>query len=429
MSLVERWRELKSNRLARDAGWMMAGQCLGYVLQAVYFVALARLLGVTQYGIFVGAFAFVSLVGRYSSLGTGPVFVRYVSVDKSKFALYWGNMLLMNALGGILLTLVLHFTGSHFLNPASAAIVLMAALSNCFGMQIMMCTAQIFQAMERMRTTAMLNLLTNLLRTLAAAAMLMTMHHADARQWAIVSTAVSLVGAGIAVGTVMVRFRGPEFSFALLRARFVEGLEFAFASSTTSAYNDLDKAMLSHYGMNAANGIYTLAYRAVDIASMPVVSIRDAAMPKLFQKGANSLLHVESFAGRLWKRSFPIALVAAAAMFLFAPLVPMIAGKGFTEVVSALRWLCLIPVFRSVHEISGSALTGAGLQRYRTGTQILAVGINLCLNMWLIPHHGWRGAAWASLATDGLLGVMNWTLLRVLSAKAREKILSSTLSV
>jgi O-antigen/teichoic acid export membrane protein len=82
-----------------------------------------------------------------------------------------------------------------------------------------------------------------------------------------------------------------------------------------------------------------------------------------------------------------------------------------------------------VHEIAGSALTGAGLQRYRTGTQIVAVAVNAGLNLWLIPAHGWRGSAWASLATDGLLGAMNWSVLRLLVLRAQEETLSSTLSV
>jgi len=72
---------------------MMLGQGAGFVLQAVYFVVVARLLGVIEYGIFVGAFAFVNLVGRYATLGTGPVFLRYVSVDKSLFAEYGGTCL------------------------------------------------------------------------------------------------------------------------------------------------------------------------------------------------------------------------------------------------------------------------------------------------------------------------------------------------
>jgi O-antigen/teichoic acid export membrane protein len=429
VNISQGWQRITSSQLARDAGWMTAGQCLGFALQAVYFVVVARLLGVVEYGIFVGAFAFVSLVGRYSTLGTGPVFLRYVSVDNSRFAEYWGNMLVLTALGGTLLTAILHFAGVRFLNPASAALVLMAALANCFGMQVMMCAAQIFQAMGKMRVTAVLNLLTSLLRTVAAVVMWVTIHHATARQWTIASTLVSFIGAAVAIGTVLVRFHGPAFCFDLLRQRLIEGFEFAFASSTTSAYNDLDKAMLSHYGLNAANGIYTLAYRVLDIASMPVVSLRDAAMPKLFRKGVDGLPEAAQFAGRLWKRSFLIAVSGAAAMFLFAPVVPLVAGRGFVEIVFALRWLCLIPVFRSVHEIYGSALTGAGLQRYRTGTQMLALAVNIGLNLWLIPAHAWRGAAWASLVTDGLLGAMNWSVLQVLVLKTQEARLSSTLNV
>jgi len=47
-----------------------------------------------------------------------------------------------------------------------------------------------------------------------------------------------------------------------------EGIGYSFASSTTSIYNDIDKTMLSHYGMNFANGVYTMAYRIIDIATM-----------------------------------------------------------------------------------------------------------------------------------------------------------------
>jgi O-antigen/teichoic acid export membrane protein len=105
-------------------------------------------------------------------------------------------------------------------------------------------------------------------------------------------------------------------------------------------------------------------------------------------------------------------------MFVLAPLIPLLIGPSFTESVSALRWLCLIPVFRSIHGITGSVLTSAGLQRYRSITQIAAVALNFGLNVWLIPRHGWHGAAWASLLTDGGLGVMNWVTLTLLCRSA-----------
>ena len=110
--------------------------------------------------------------------------------------------------------------------------------------------------------------------------------------------------------------------------------------------------------------------------------------------------------------------VTAVGLFVLAPLIPLLVGRGFAESVSALRWLCLIPVFRSVHGVTGGVLTGAGLQRYRSVTQIVAAAGNFVLNLWLIPTHGWLGAAWASLVTDGGLGAMNAGVLALLCRSA-----------
>jgi len=115
----------------------------------------------------------------------------------------------------------------------------------------------------------------------------------------------------------------------------------------------------------------------------------------------------------------PLGILSSVAMFVAAPIIPLIAGHGFVESVAALRWLCLIPIFRSVHQMTGCALTGAGLQSYRTAAQFSAAGLNFGLNLWLIPRYGWHGAAWSSLATDAALGAMNWTLLRVLTMRSR----------
>jgi O-antigen/teichoic acid export membrane protein len=62
--------------------------------------------------------------------------------------------------------------------------------------------------------------------------------------------------------------------------------------------------------------------------------------------------------------------------------------------------------------MTGCALTGAGMQRYRTATQLLAATLNFSLNLWLIPKWGWHGAAWSSLCTDAALAAMNSGILQ-----------------
>jgi len=95
-------------------------------------------------------------------------------------------------------------------------------------------------------------------------------------------------------------------------------------------------------------------------------------------------------------------------------LIPHIVGRGFGESVAAFRWLSLIPVFRGMHQLTGCAITGLGFQRYRTMAQVAAAAFNFGLNLLLMPRHGWLGAAWASLATDGTLAVVNCLVLQSL---------------
>ena len=95
--------------------------------------------------------------------------------------------------------------------------------------------------------------------------------------------------------------------------------------------------MLGHYGMNAANGIYTMAYRVIDVACVPVSSVSSAAFPRFFKKGVGGVHSTAAYASRLIKRTAPIALLTMLAMLLAAPLIPHLFGKGFAESVLALR--------------------------------------------------------------------------------------------
>jgi O-antigen/teichoic acid export membrane protein len=410
-------RILRQSSLARNAGWMAIGQGVNVLLQAAYFILLARLLGVREYGVFAGAFALVALATPYSALGSGLLFVRYVSTDSNNFAAYWGNILLATFGVGSTLTILLVCVAPYLLNPASASLILLVALGDCVCRQLAICVSQVFQAYEQLRMTASITLLTSFLRLLAVMTLALILHHATAWEWALASLVVSAISAIVSSAMVTAHYGRPQFAPRIFFSKLGEGFGFSLAGSTQSAYNDIDKAMLSHYGMNVANGIYTMAYRIVDVSTVPVNALDAAALPRFFRQSHEGVQSVAKLSFRLAKRAALLGVLMSACMFLAAPLIPSIVGVGFKEAVSALRWLCLIPAFRGIHQLTGSAITGLGFQRYRTLAQIFAASLNLGLNLWLIPKYGWLGAAWASLATDGTLGLINLSTLMVLQGK------------
>jgi O-antigen/teichoic acid export membrane protein len=396
---------------------MLVGQGLNLLLQAGYFVLLARLLGVREYGVFAGAFAFAAIATPYSSLGSGLLFVRYVSTNAGNFAAFWGNILLSTFAMGSLLTILLYVTAPHLLNPASASLILLVALGDCVCRQLVSCIGQVFQAFERLRMTAATNVLVSFLRLMAIAFLALISPHATAWQWAMASLIVSVLAAGITSAFVIVRYGRPCFDPQLLLSKLGEGFGFSLAGSTQSAYNDIDKTMLCHYGLNVANGIYTLAYRIIDVATIPITALDVAVLPRYFHLSREKSAGLVNLSIRLAKRAALTGMIASICMFLAAPLIPLIVGEGFRDSVTALRWLCLIPVFRGVHQLTGSAITGLGFQRYRTTAQFSVAALNVGLNLWLIPRYGWLGAAWASVASDGTLAVTNWSMLLNLGNK------------
>jgi O-antigen/teichoic acid export membrane protein len=400
----------------RNVMWMFSGQGLALVVQAGYFIVIARLLGNLQYGIFVGAAACVAVVSPYASLGSGFIFLRYVSPDPRKFASYWGNIIISTLSLGTLLVIGLGLAAPWLLHGQSRLLVVLMAIADCICIQLTVANSQVFQAFEKLRYTALLNLLTNTSRLLVAVVMLVAVRHASAMQWAVASLSVSLVSCCGAFLFILLHFGRPSFCFKLVIQRAWEGFIFAITGSTSSVYNDVDKVILAHQGMNVANGIYTMAYRVVDVSTMPVRSIHAAAFPRFFRYGASAegLSATGKFAGKILKRTSILSLGMALAMVVAAPLIPFVIGKQFAASVSALRWLSLIPFFRSIHIIAGDALSSAGYQNYRLGAQAAIAVMNFGMNIYLIPRYSWHGAAWASLASDGLLAVLMWVTVFVL---------------
>jgi O-antigen/teichoic acid export membrane protein len=151
---------------------------------------------------------------------------------------------------------------------------------------------------------------------------------------------------------------------------------------------------------------------------MPIASLAGAAFPRFFREGVKGIAATVPLARALLKRTAVLGIGVSLAMFVCAPLIPHLVGKSFVESVSALRWLCLIPFFRCFNLSAGDALAGAGHQKSRLVCQSIAAIGNLLLNLYLVPRYSWYGAAWASLATDGSLGAMNWLALMYLSKRS-----------
>jgi O-antigen/teichoic acid export membrane protein len=395
---------MKTSGLLRDTTHLSIGQGFRLVIQAAYFVLVARALGPDAYGGFVTVVAMAALLGPFSGLGTPNLFIKNVRSGKRVAAVCWGNGILLTVISGAMLTAVA--VGLSLLLRLKTAPF--AVLLVCVADMVTELAAFGFTASDRMKQTSMQNVVVSLLRLAGIAGLMATVHRVTLDRWVLVYLLTTLLGTIYALARGSQLWGWPETDLTAMREDAGEGVFFSIAGSATTVYNDIDKIMLSKLADLASTGVYAAAYRVIDVSMTPIRSLAAAAYPRFFRKGMDGVGATYAYALALMAKAAIYGSAASAGLWLLAPILPHILGPKYDAVVPAVRWLALIPFLRCLHSFLADALSGAGLQRARMTIQVVAALINIALNLVILPRYSWRGAAWTSLGCDGLLVAMFW---------------------
>jgi O-antigen/teichoic acid export membrane protein len=430
--MIERAKRLmergRASVLARNSGWMFLGYGLKISVQAGYFILIARSLGPTEYGAFIGTVALIALVSPFGGIGSGNLLVQNVSRNRELFAEYWGNAMLVSVVSGLLL-LGLVLGVAHFALPVTIPwrLILLVSLADILAVKGAEIGAQAFQATDQMRFTAFLVFLPYILRLFGAGILVAVWHHATALEWGWFYLGCTVISCVSAISLVSYRLGAPRFALSRIPKEIEEGFYFSTSLSAQTVYNDIDKTMLARLSTLDATGIYGAAYRLIDVSFVPVRSVLNAAYVEFFRHGQAGIAVCYTYAKKILPKMLGYSLLIFVALFFAAPIVPLVLGRDYVSTVEALRWLAMLPFLKSISYLLADSLTGAGYQRIRVIGQVGVAIFNVLVNFWLIPAYSWRGAAWASLASDGLLVVAMYSAVMYVMAKegARGQVLEA----
>ena len=402
--------------LARNTAWMILGQGFRLVIQALYFVEIARSLGVRNYGAFIGVVALVGIVYPFGSLGSGNLLVKNVARDRSLFPVYWGRALaITTALGFVLIGVVLAI--SRFVLPVEipALLVAMVAISDVLGLNLITQAGQAFQAFEQLQWTAVINVMMSAGRLAGALILVSIYRHPSAFQWGYIYLGCTAAVTAVSLVLVHRRLGRPRFEWRTTHGELREGFYFSASQTSQTIYNDIDKTMLARLSTLDAAGVYGAAYRLIDVSFVPVSAALWSAYPNFFRAGAHGISASLEYAKPLMLRAMFYSGTIFAVLLLSSGIVPHVLGPEYAATARALRWLAILPVLKGLHYFFSDTLTSAGYQGVRTAIQAGVAIFNVLLNLWVIPAYSWRGAAWSSIASDTVLLLGVGTAVLVLS--------------
>ncbi len=413
--------------LLRDASNLCIGQGIRLVLQAVYFLFIARSLGSSQYGAFIAITAMTGIVSPYIGLGSGLLFLKNVRSGKRTASLCWGNGLLVTLLTGLVASIVLTILSRLWLPSFPIVLVIAVSMSDLILLRFLDLASLGFAASDKMAKTAVQNATMSLLRVIGIVLLATLYREVSLAQWIWTYLLTGVIGAAFAFQQGSVLWGRPRISLGAMREDVREGSFFSISMSAQTIYNDIDKTMLAHLSTFSATGVYGAAYRIIDTSLTPVRALVAAAYPQFFRIGTDGIGATYSYAKRLIRKAIIFGVVDFLGLLVIAPLLPHILGAKYAAVTPAIQLLALIPVMRCVHWFLADALSGANELRLRTAVQVGVAALNVGLNLVILPRWSWVGAAWTSLISDAALMVAIYAIVRwKLTTESRKGILSCT---
>lgn len=405
--------------LFKDASWMLIARLINVIVQAAYFVIVARALGAENYGSFIGITSLASLLFPFITLGSDNVLVKEVAVNRQVFYSHWGNTLLILVINSIVITsILLLISPLIFPSRISLLTINFLLLADLFCLGLLEACNKAFRAVNLMPKTAQLVIL-NTLGKLIAALCLITFfeqtnsseRHVAIEIWAILYFISSIATGLCAVLAVNQIVGKPTLKLSRIGSDIRQGIYFSIGMSASNINSNIDKTMLAGMATLEATGIYGSAYRFINIGHVPTAALFNATYPRFFQHGAKGIKNCFKFAKKLLPLIIGYGIVSFITYQIFAPLIPRILGAEYQNAVSTLCWLAPLPAITALQLVAADTLTGSGYQKVRSVVQVLAAIVNVIMNIWLIPIFGLMGAIWATLCSDGLRLICLWIIV------------------
>lgn len=385
-------------RLRSDLVWSMAMYCSRALASLVWVIAASRSLGSAQFGELAAISAMTSLTSVVASGGLGHAITQACArrPDLARRTLargdhvFWGMAAL--ALGACLA-----------LGAASRSVsvwgLLIMLLSDVVVAGRFDLAGSALVGVGRFRVAAQLAVVWGSARVVAAAIVLALPVDSLVVAAAIAAgcAAPTLVAVSLVTRSLPRAGESPARPGALMRA----STPFAVGNLVARGTNDADKIILNAtLSPSPQVGSYAVAYRIVDFALLPLVSVSAAVYPRMFRAGADGLQGARSLAKRIRWVYAGVGLLTSLVVLCATPVATALFGDQYVDLGAMMLSLAFLPTLRVGSMLLGEPLSGSGRQSWRVVAGSAALATNVGVNLVFVAEFGWKSAMVASYLAE-----------------------------
>jgi len=379
-------------RAVRNTALVLSARVVSRLIALAAVIVVSSHLGDRGFGRFQTLVTYTALVATVVDLGFNTLYVREGARRPELIERFLSNVLsvkaLLSGLGLLVLFGALRIPGLSDLLFPGFALMLGAAYSNLLR--------GTFYALQRLGFEAVDIVLESLVLLALVLVGGRTGQGEAYYVWAYAASygfsCVYFVAVLWATGMARPRW---TFDLDLLRPWFVASLPLAVTYVMTNVYWKFDVPILQHFRSYAEVGWYTLAYKPFEALLFLPLTMRTVIFPVMSVYYRNAPDRVGLSAQKFFK---VLALVGWPCTVGLIVLAPEINGAlhFYPESAAALRILAVGIVIMFVDNTFIAALNAMDRQLLYAGIVSSAFVFNVALNLLVIPHYGYLGAAWTT---------------------------------
>jgi O-antigen/teichoic acid export membrane protein len=387
--------------ITRNTGFLFAGEIVSRALSMLFFVILARKIGVSDFGMYSFAFAVASIFLIFADMGLATLLVKEVAKNKATAQEYLSSAFSLKLFVTLALAIIVVAVFSKFALPVMAAAIAIVMLASCLNSTTEP-FRNIFLAFERHQYYAAMNIFERVVAVGLGIYLLLNGYGLLAVLWVfVVSYGLNFIGSGIIVWKRFTHFSlNLNFRkwFGLLRKSWPFLLTFLFMAIYYKIGILMLKVMLKD---NDPVGWYNSAYGLVEALSFIPLMLVTAVFPSM------SRFHVESkkFLAMLYERAFYyLAIIALPIAFgttlLAGKIIGFLYTPEYSPAVAVLQLLIWSEVFIFFNYLMGYLLNAVDRQNLFAKATAIYLAANIALNLIMIPRYQHIGVAAATILTQ-----------------------------
>lgn len=403
--------------LAAESAWSLALELLTMMGTILAFTFLGRSLGAEGYGGYASLYAIIGPVVTLSASGVTLALLQHVVRDGESIDETARSCLSLSIVLGVVLTAAAAVFAFWIVDSLSAVAIVSILLIELVTSPLVNVAAATVQAGASFIGATRIRMLLVAGRTILLIVLF------TSGELTVASLGLSQLAWSAVLTVIVLRATGRRFGFRfwpgrIRGAHLKSNVLYSAAISADSIGNDGDKVVLAANRFVVDTGLYAAAYRIIMLGMVPIGSLVSVSHKRFLEREPGRRREHLDLAIRYSKLSGAFGLAFGVAVFVSAPLFPIVVGDSFEGSVEMVRWLSPIVFLRAIGIYSLNGLMGLDRVRLRTILISANAAFGMVLYLVLIPRYGWEGALIGSLVTEALQVIMTWTALVIVQRKA-----------